>query len=538
LSEALQPVQSKGNINDLISKDDIINTGELFRMKMLKTLTMMTVVMVAATSLVACSKKESASEATPSPSTKVAATPTAAALQPVKLKWVLRIPQQKDGDAVLAEINKILKEKINATLEIQFIEAAAYLEKTKLMIAAGEDFDLMFTAPGYQFYENVAKGAFLPLDEMLTKYAPKAYAQVPSSFWSAMKVNNKVYGFPNYQIAARQSNITFRKDIVDKYNIDLNAIKKLEDLEPIFAKMKAGESADKFIHAGANTVTGIDVMNYMKLETLGPEGSPGAIEAAGSDLKVINQYENPAFVNYVKLMKSWADKGYINKDLSLAKNAEELYKTGKILSSQGNSKPGGEVEVKTRYGYDPAIANLTEPFVTTSAVTGTMQAISRTSKNPERAMMFLELINTDKQLYNMVLYGLEGKHYKKTGDNTVELIKDSGYLTNVAWMLGDQLNAYLLPGVGADIPQKTDQLNKSAKASRIMGFSFDAEPIKTEIAQSKTVLDKYLIGLAYGMMDVDSTMATMNKELKAAGMDKIIAEKQKQLDAWAAANKK
>ncbi|WNR42820.1 ABC transporter substrate-binding protein [Paenibacillus roseipurpureus] len=498
----------------------------------------MTVVLVTATSIVGCSTKESSNGSTQSP--KVTATPTAAALAPVKLKWVLRIPAQKEGEAVLTEVNKILKDKINATLDIQFIEAASYIEKTKLMIAAGEDFDIMFTAPGYSFYDNVAKGAFLPMDDLLKKYAPKAYGQIPANFWNATKVNNKVYGFPNYQIAARQSVVTFRKDMVDKYGIDVNAIKKMEDLEPALAKMKAGEGADKFIFMSpGTTITGVDTMNYLKLETLGSDGSPGVIEAAGSDYKVSNQYEHPAFVNLLKLLKSWSEKGYLNKDLALVKDPTELMKTGKILSSGLNTyKPGAEAENKARYNYDPAYATLAEPIVTTSSVTATMQAISRTSKNPERAMMFLELMNTDKQLYNMVLYGLEGKNYKKTGDNSIEVIPDSGYATNVAWMLGDQLNAYLLPGVAADIPQKTDQLNKSAKASRIMGFSFDAEPVKAELAQAKTVTDKYILALAYGMMDVDSTLATMNKELKAAGMDKIIAEKQKQLDAWVAANKK
>lgn len=504
-------------------------------MKRFKGMVMLTSMMLAATGLAGCSGKEKVGEVV-KPS-EVSSAPTSQALAPVKLKWVLRIPAQKDGEAVLTEVNKILKEKINATLDIQFIEAAAYAEKTKLMIAAGEEFDIMFTAPGYQFYENVAKGAFLPLDELVAKYAPKAYGQIPANFWKATQVNNKVYGFPNYQIAARQTTITLRKDMADKYGIDMKSVKKLEDMEPALAKMKAGEPSDKFIMASISIMS-MDTMNYLDMETLGGEGTPGAVENKGTDYKVFNQYEHPAFVNFTKTIKSWADKGYINKDLALAKNIEELSKNGKILSMIGQYKPGGEAEIKSRYGYDPVYAFLTEPLVSTSSVTGTMQAISRTSKNPERAMMFLELMNTDKQLYNTLVYGIEGKHYKKTGDITVELIPDSGYLTNVSWMLGNQLNAYLLPGVAADTPKKTDELNKSAKASRIMGFSFDTEPVKSETAQCKTIIDKYTAGFAHGMFDVDSTLATMNKELKAAGMDKIIAEKQKQLDAWAAANKK
>ncbi|THF77733.1 ABC transporter substrate-binding protein [Cohnella fermenti] len=506
-------------------------------MKKLRAMITLTAMVLAATGLAGCQSKESTGETEKSPAVSTTPSATAAELEPVKLKWVLRIPAQKDGEKVLTEVNKILKEKINATLDIQWIDAASYIEKTKLMIAAGENFDIMFTAPGYQFYENVAQGAFLPMDELVTEYAPQAYGQIPVEFWDAMKVNNKIYGFPNYQIAARQTTITMRKDMAEKYDIDVAAIKQLEDLEPALAKMQAGEGSDKFILAGPG-INQMDIMNYLKMETLGGEGTPGAIELEGTDYKVVNQYEQPVFINYVKTIKSWADKGYINKDLSLAKNFEELSKNGKILSMLGQYKPGGEAEVLARYGFEPVYAFLTEPLVSTSSVTGTMQAISRTSKNPERAMMFLELINTDKQLYNMLVYGIEGTHYKKTGDNSVELIADSGYAPNVSWMLGDQLNAYLLPGVEADTPQKIDELNKSAKTSRIMGFSFDAEPVKSEIAQTKTIIDKYAIGLGYGMYDVDSTLATMNKELKAAGMDKIIAEKQKQLDAWVAINKK
>lgn len=493
-------------------------------------LMMLAVLMTAAMALSGCQEQKEA--AAPS----AAAEASAQALAPVKLKWVLRIPAQKDGELVLAEVNKKLKEKINATLEIQFIEAAAYNEKTKLMIAAGEEFDIMFTSPSYQFYENVAKGAFLPLDDWITKYSPKAYEKIPASFWDAMKVGNSIYGFPNYQIVARQTVLSIRKDMAEKYGIDTGSIKKLEDYEPALAKMKAGEAQEKFIMAGSS-ITSMDIMNMLQLETLGAEGSPGAVELAGTDYKVFNQYEHPAFVNYVKTIRSWAEKGYIDKDLSLIKNADELYKTGKILSRINNYKPGGDVEEQTRYGYEPVYAFLTEPLVTTSSITGTMQVISRTSKNPERAMMFLELLNTDKDLYNMLVYGIEGKHYKKTGENSVELIPDSGYSTNVAWMLGNTLNAYLLPGVSPDIPKQIDDLNKSAKVSRVIGFTFDSEPVKSELAQCMTIKEKYAAGFSHGMFDVDSTLAAMNKEFKAAGMDKIIAEKQKQLDAWVAAKK-
>ncbi|MEG0804251.1 MAG: DUF3502 domain-containing protein, partial [Pygmaiobacter sp.] len=172
---------------------------------------------------------------------------------------------------------------------------------------------------------------------------------------------------------------------------------------------------------------------------------------------------------------------------------------------------------------------------TMGAAQETMQAISRTSKNPERAMMFLELVNTDPEIYNMIVYGLLDKHYKMVGDNTIEKIADSGYDTNVAWMIGNTFNGYLLNGASADVYEQTKALNESSKVSRIMGFAFNPENVKAEVSQCATVTQKYLPGFQFGLYDdVEASLADFNKELKAAGMEKIIAEKQTQLDAWSA----
>lgn len=491
--------------------------------------------MIAAISLTGCSgSKSSGTTATATPGQ------SSGKLDPVTLKWVIRIPTQKGSDAVVAQVNKTLQEKINATLNVQWIDAASYAEKTKLMIASSEDFDVMWTSSGFGFYDNVAKGAYAPMDDLLQKYASKSYSQIPKGFWDATKVNNKIYGFPNYQIAGRQTVLTVRKDIAAKYNIDMTKVKTLEDFTPILEKIKAGEGTDNYITLPPN-LSGIDAMTYLGLESIGAQDSPGAVEIDGKDYKVVNQFEYPSFVKTMKLIKDWADKGFIKKDLALAKDWTELYKAGKVFTDAGMSTylPGFEAQSIARYNYDPVIAYVTpQPYLSTSAVVGTIQTISRTSKNPERAMMMLDIVNTDKAVYNTLVYGLENTNYKKTGDNTIELIPDSGYATNVAWMIGNTLNGYLLPGVAADAPAQTDKINKEAKVSRVIGFTFDPTPVKSEIAQCATITKKYLDPLRMGLVDVDSNITAMNKELRAAGLDKIIAEKQKQLDAWAAANKK
>lgn len=146
--------------------------------------------------------------------------------------------------------------------------------------------------------------------------------------------------------------------------------------------------------------------------------------------------------------------------------------------------------------------------------------------------MMIELMNTDVELYNLMVFGIEGKHYKKAGDNRVELIPDAGYYPNKAWSFGNQFNAYLQPGQDDDVWEKTIELNNSAKPSRILGFIFDQEPVKAEIAQTMSVVDEFTPALWTGSVSPDKYLQEFLEKLKVAGADKIIEEKQRQLDAW------
>ena len=56
--------------------------------------------------------------------------------------------------------------------------------------------------------------------------------------------------------------------------------------------------------------------------------------------------------------------------------------------------------------------------------------------------MLLNLLNTDKEIYNTLVWGVEGKHYKKVADNRIETIKDSGFQMGSPWEFGN-MSLYL-----------------------------------------------------------------------------------------------
>ena len=59
-----------------------------------------------------------------------------------------------------------------------------------------------------------------------------------------------------------------------------------------------------------------------------------------------------------------------------------------------------------------------------------------------------------------------------------------------------------------------------------------------EIAAVQNVKEEFWATLMTGTVDPDKFIPQANEKFKAAGLDKIIAEAQSQIDAWKAANKK
>ena len=102
----------------------------------------------------------------------------------------------------------------------------------------------------------------------------------------------------------------------------------------------------------------------------------------------------------------------------------------------------------------------------------------------------------------------------------------------MAWEFGNQFNAYLLPGQKDTLWQDTIDLNNSAYKSGILGFMFNPDPVKNEIALCSSVIEEYSGGLETGSVDPDVYLPKFLEKLKNAGIDKVLQESQKQLYEW------
>ena len=446
----------------------------------------------------------------------------------IELKWYTRFDDQADTAKVNEELNKILKEKIGCTVKIMNIPAAAYNDKMQVILGGREECDIVFAGTGFaDFWGNATKGAFLPLNDLIAEYGQETYDAIPESLWEGVKINGDIYGVINYQIEGKEAGYYVPTDILKKYNFDLTSVQKMEDIEPLLEQIHQDDPS--MIPVAVNDV---DILPMVGYDEIGTMYSPGALMIHDDSMTVVNQYETKEWKDHVSLMRKWYEAGYIASDAATILNYADLMKAGKVGVFLNNMKPGGEQEQETLWGSDLTTQKIMDGRILSSAISATLQCISSTSKNPEKAMEFINLLNTDKEVYNLVSFGIEGVHYNKVGENRIEVVENSGYQPNKAWAMGNQFNAYLQGQQADDVWEKTMKLNEESSVSPLLGFVFNQEPVKNQVAQCQSVIDQYYRAIVSGSVDPEEYIPEFLEKLDGAGVKEVIAEKQAQLDAW------
>lgn len=120
-------------------------------------------------------------------------------------------------------------------------------------------------------------------------------------------------------------------------------------------------------------------------------------------------------------MRSWYEKGYLRADAATLSDVTPDVKAGKYAIEYEQIDLGTEdfeaagLEYQGRmYPYSGIVSydhKFIEPILTNEKASATMTSISVTSRHPERAMMFIELMNTDRYAYNLLCNGIDSIYY-------------------------------------------------------------------------------------------------------------------------------
>lgn len=501
-----------------------------------RSLAVLLSLLAAASSLTACTGGETTQSQSPAQSqnqagdTSEEAQSGDAELEEASLKWyfVGGFPQT-DQERIFGEVNKLLKERINATCEFVALGWGDYENKMNVVISSGQDYDVCYTSDFMNPYaKNVGKGAFAPLDDLLKEYAPETYASIDEAYWDAIRVNGKIYGVINQQVFARTPAVTIPKELAETYGFDLETLDgDLDNLTPFLDKVHA-DHPELAVRVGGVTTS---------FDTLVAQGTPGAVRMDDETLTVFNQFKSEEFLHSAEVLRQWNAKGYTHGEEFLVSLPTVV--PGKLIYSaevDGAYKPSNPTT--NTAGIEVITIPFDKPTITTGGIVATMQAISANSKNKERAMMMLEIFNTDQDAYMLLNYGIKGEHWDTDEEGFLDttLEASANYSPGVNWMFATNFMQIPYANEGLDIWERTKTFNAEAEKSVALGFSFDSEPVKNEIAKCSVIGEEYA-GLKYGIYS-EEEVAQMVQEMDDAGADVIIAELQRQLDAWAESNGK
>lgn len=448
------------------------------------------------------------------------------------VRWYMPITSTSETTKIHEKAQEYILEKTGIKTELIPVNVGDYEQKLQMVNASREVYDLSFVSSWMNFYNNnIRRGSLLDITELIKEYAPNTYKNVPEKFWEAAKYDGKLYGVINQQIMARGPVFSIAKRNDNLIKMDFSKYDNFIDAADEYLKLA-------YEYSGGPTKIGkiYQPIAYGFDEFLA-EKAPAVINFNNDkNIKVFNQYESEEFKYAIKKIREWQLSGWIpatdefkvdNKSFFAKTGENELYPNINVFPTY---KPGIEAEQLSNNNIDLICKMIMPGVVSTYSVTSSLTGVSSTSKSPADALKVVEIMNNDKYLFNLVCYGIEGEHYNKLGENTIEQT-DNRYVIN-NWAVGNTFNNYLWPNADENIWEDTKKLNEDSKMSPIAGFQINLEPIKVEFQNCNSVVAEYLPRFQGGYVDIETGYAEFISKLKAAGVDKLIEESQKQIDAW------
>lgn len=480
-------------------------------------------------------------------------------LPTIKFYFVATNASPDDVTLVQNRINSLVAKKVGANVELHPLSFSEITTKIPLMLKTGDDADIVTVSQFDPYISLYQTGGLLALDSLLPKVAGNLYKLYEPFVWNAAKIKGRIYAVPSYSPGVSYPGIWTSKERMDKYKFDWTKARKWEDYEPYFDAILANEPGVTPILSTDEYWGRIWFPNYYGFEGVGGIKSPKgqdlvAIDAVKGKKEVFAAPFTKEYEANISLMRQWFIKGYVKKNPPTEMEMNNLRSTGKMAAflipfvgewdttGMGQAEWGGATIPQARLAGRPTIRNI-------SVQTGL--AISKASKNPELALKFIQESFTNADVQNLLCWGIEGVHWQwkdkakkiitfvegKTVDNT-------GYYPNASDQFRTTINKlcyYRSEGELLTDQRVADSIKNNSVVSPIFGFVPDMAPVKTAMANVANVAAQYGDPLEKGLVDPQDPkigLAVFRAKLKSAGIDIIVAELQKQIDAWSAENKK
>ncbi|MDR1531381.1 MAG: ABC transporter substrate-binding protein [Clostridiales bacterium] len=452
--------------------------------------------------------------------------------------YIVTGQESVDMPRIVERVNALALKEINATIKLEPVSISSQASTYALKASSQEKVDLMLLVPGGTYLTEYANSNMIqPIDEAVAQWG-QAISEAIGDTLDTGKFKGRQYTIPEPDLWLNCYGFQFRVDLLEKYGYTVSDIKSIADIDALFEKVHAGEP-DIFIimpeTPGGNMAT------IMAGSADGLGVGPGILDQETGH--VVMQEETEAFKEALRVVRGWYEKGYISRDVNtLQERAVNLLVENKCFSSTvGGVNPAGGLTTPF-HGQFATLQNQM-PLLTTSSQQLFMWAVPSHAARPDKSVQFLNFLFASTEAANLFRFGIEGEHYTVEPDGSVMNNISPNYL--MQWNCWGDSSKYppQVPNVKAVDPNATiadyqarlDKWQEGITVSKAFGFTFDPESVKTEIAACTAVQNEFLSMLGNGALDPEIELPNYVRKLKDAGAEKVIAEKQRQLDEFLSA---
>lgn len=439
-------------------------------------------------------------------------------------------------EAVEEQMNEIISQHMDAEIDLEILEWGVFSDQQNLMLSSGEEAALIFTFDSSVNYAS--SNQVLDITDLSQEYAQDALDMF-SKYVEACKIDGRLYGFPTFHEYTKSAGLVSRTDILEELSIDPDSVKTWEDIEGVLAKVKE-QYPDMNILSPVEVGSGVlDYYNEGKFDVLIDGVGIRVDNGDSDDIEILNLYDTPEFMELANLAYDWNEKGYFMADATTVTDTRQsLLAAGNTFGYIGQIHPGTATQELKNSGVEVTTIPVNNKVLTTGNVNFAQYMVPIGCSTPEKAVKLLDIMLTNEDMANLLMYGIEGADYViKDAENNIVGYPEGVDSSNVGWnnetwLSGNAALAHVWESDSPSIWEEYLEFNDSAIVSPLYGFTYDTENVKTEITAITNVINKYLSVICAGYSDPNEAVPQMVSELEAAGINNILEDAQSQVDTW------
>lgn len=440
---------------------------------------------------------------------------------------------------------KLLADGMGIQIERVYYGWDVWQDKINLMLSTGEEFDLFAVMEdGVTTSAYYSRGGLADLSEAVDTYGAHIKEHIEPSVLDAARINGELVTIPAFWMEfASEGVFCIREDLLEQNGLSIPT--NPEELFDVYETVQNSWTGTRKLYipfvAGYDPIAIHTTVFHRTYEAF-PFTVYDGMFYVDQNGTVKSWFETEEFKQDSAYMHEAYDRGFINPDvLTLTKEQVDANDDGgnwfvafgtsncSSLAELQKNNPDATVDTVKTVFFNPE-----NGYLRPSAYKNSM-AVSSTSQHVNEAVKFMDWLYTSQENYDLYYYGINGYHFTdEAGEGSftgLEVPEEDSYYDS-DWMSGNMDFERINVNNFTDINNVLYKKNPEAETSIASGFVFDATNVEAELANCRTEAIASMTPIAMGVLGYDEAYEDAIARMKAAGLDKVVAEFTAQFEAF------